>query len=305
MTWQKAYNDDFLEVYVNGLLKSPMEYNFYRYENSFIKIKFLDYVNQGEFWVNGERYEGFADGEEIIIEISNLVRSVSGGDLTVENTPDGSGAINVLIEFNSIAGEPLSGTNFQDLPEVIPFNSLDGSNFWLQTCEAVTFFDTDGDPVEKTTFLDDYDYLLNSAFYNLSGYCETTADKKVTLFEEFECWDDKILVEWVSRFGVKKSWWFEVEKELHSSDKMITTETMDSSLNAIKNKRYSMIVRHRMATQRTQNYLSDLVLSDTVYVFKKGDNEKTMVRVETNAFEVSKQKKDVQFTLNISRYDTI
>ena len=70
-----------------------------------------------------------------------------------------------------------------------------------------------------------------------------------------------IRFEWIGRFGVKKSWWFKIDKTIYSTSKTLDIQTMDNGFNTLKDKNTNLIISHRNADNLTQNYLSDIVLS--------------------------------------------
>ena len=112
-----------------------------------------------------------------------------------------------------------------------------------------------------------------------------------------------LLFEWTSRFGKLKSWWFKIDREIFSSDKNVSLQTLDNNYNVLKNKRQSIQVSHKGADIITQKYLSDIVLSDEVYIYSEG--EKLRVNVATNEFEVTEKKRDINLLINKTAYDTI
>jgi hypothetical protein len=115
-----------------------------------------------------------------------------------------------------------------------------------------------------------------------------------------------ILVEWVGHYGILKSWWFDVISQVMQSTKQIDIQTMDNGYNTLKNKTKSIVLQHKKANQKTQAYLADLILSDDVSVYwSDSETDKHRVRVETNSFDVTQRKRDVQLTLNTFVYDTI
>ena len=304
MTWYNVYSDAYLEVTTNGFTYMSSVYNFYRWEKSFLKVKFIDYINEGAFWVNGEKYEGFADNDDVIIEVSNVIRSVSSGVFTISNTSDGSGTINVSMDFNSIEGVAVTTENADGLMFEIPL--VTSSNpFWVQVSEKLDYLKTDG---TWTAFyanpgvIGTVDIKSKSDFSNvLRKYDGPVPSGELVVFKEVECSTDKIQLDWIGRFGLKKSWWFTVEKTIYSSDKQISLQTLDSGFNIQRNKNTSLLITHKLADTITQQYIADIVLSDDVTNVSTGQK----VRIDTGTFEVLKRKNDINLLVNVNKYDTI
>jgi hypothetical protein len=250
--------------------------------------------------VDGEDYEFFADNEISILEITDLIRSFSGGTINFVNQ-------NLLtieeMNWSSFSGERVTDGNTDSLPEIIPYKSDSSIDFYCQATEIMQKL-AEGvwsDFVGSTV-------LPDSFKINDQGVTEirTKADSIYTNFVELPCWDKMLLVEWVGHYGILKSWWFEVISQVMQSTKQVDIQTMDNGYNTLKNKTKSIVLQHKKANQKTQAYLSDLVLSDDVSVYWSDDEtDKHSVRVETNSFEITQRKRDVQFTLNTFAYDTI
>lgn len=177
--------------------------------------------------------------------------------------------------------------------------------FYIQASERLTAFDKlDGG----------FDYYLQYKPNNvdfkglLSAYDMYLRLKQEGGENQFQfiqpaCMGEMLLFQWVSRFGVKKSWWFKIDREIFSSDKNVSLQTLDNNYNVLKNKRQSIQVSHKNADIITQKYLSDIVLSDEVYIYS--DGEKLRVNVATNEFEVTEKKRDINLLINKTAYDTI
>jgi hypothetical protein len=249
--------------------------------------------------VNGEDYEFFADNEVSIIEITDVVRAFEGGNIQFVN--QALLLIEELEWYSLLTGERMTEGNRDSLPETIPYKSDSSIDFYFQTTEAMQVF-TEG------AWADFYGSVPQGGKVEDFPTLEirTKTDLIYTNFVELPCWDDMILVEWVGHFGIVKSWWFEVISQVMQSTKQIDIQTMDNGYNTLKNKTKSIVLQHKKANQKTQAYLSDLVLSDDVSVYwSDSETDKHRVRVETNSFDVTQRKRDVQFTLNTFAYDTI
>lgn len=146
-----------------------------------------------------------------------------------------------------------------------------------------------------STFDDTFDYSFR---YKM--------DKKDVLISDITCPQEMILVEWESKFGAKKSWWFKVLKLSTNNSKELELTAYDSGFNVLKNKQISIVVTHKNCDEDTQMYLSDICISDAVYIYD-GDVliSKKQVNVATKNIEVEKKRKDIQLTINTMQYDII
>ena len=297
MAWTTHHDGDYWKIESN-LYSFEGDLFGYKYEKTFVRITCKDYVNQSVLTVNGVDYEFYADGEVSILEITDLIRAYSTGTVTFI---DANLQTVLELEWTSYNGLQPSGANVEQVPEIIPFYKLIVPNpFYVQFMKDSYIFRT-----LHSSVLIQADQLAISENVNLySDFANrvSSLDGVDSFFELISCIDDKIQVEWVSRFGQLKSWWFTIEKMIYYSDKQINLQTLDSGYSTIKNKRTSIVVSHKNADTITQQYLSDIVLSDDVYVY---DSAKLRVKVETNNFEISKRKQDINFVINKNAYDTI
>lgn len=293
MNWTTHEDGAYWKIESNATIGENKE--FYRWEKSFVRVTCKDVVNQAAITINDVRYEFFVDDEQIIIEITDLIRTYSGGSITFVQ----DNALSVYeLEWVAKDGERPTANNTDILPYEIPFNSSDSNPFYFQCTEAMqktvtgtwTDFHTEG--------------IASYDAQNLETLqVRTKTGGNVTNFIEETCWTDKILVEWVGRFGQLKSWWFTVDKIVNSSDKEINLQVVGDGFSTLRNKRISLAVSHKKADSITQQYLSDIVLSDAVYVYD--DTEKNHVRIENTSFEVGKRKADINLIINKLQYDTI
>ena len=107
----------------------------------------------------------------------------------------------------------------------------------------------------------------------------------------------------ISAQGQPKSWWFTINRMIYGSDKQLNLQTMENGYSTLKNKRVSVQVKHPRADTTTQAYLSDIAMSDEVYIYE--GITRVRVRLADNTFEVSQGKRDVILTINKYAYDTI
>jgi hypothetical protein len=257
-------------------------------------------INQSVLTVDGEDYEFFADNEVSIIEITDLIRSTDSGTITFVNQ---TAATILELEYVSFDGERESVLNKDYLPDEIPI-VLTGDKFYVQTDEKLAYWSTDNEwePFYAGGVMTSIDVKTIEDFdWSLGRYDGPVLSGETINFVEMSCAGDAVLLEWVGRFGLKKSWWFKIDRLIYNSDRQLNIQTMESGYDTMKNKRASMLIEHKGADQITQHYLSDLVLSDEVYLASSG----LKIRIETNVSDVTKRKRDLQFTVNYSAYDTI
>jgi hypothetical protein len=297
MTWITNFENDFWKIENTGI--DSENYVFFKWEKAFLRITCKDVVNQSVLTVGGEDYEFFVDNEQSVIEITDLVRAFDGGEIDFVNqllvTID-------TFEWSSLLnGERMTDGNRDALPEEIPYKSDSSIDFYFQITEAMQVLVSE----TWTDYSATVPVSLEVADLETLEV-RTKADEIYTNFIDLPCWDDMVLVEWIGHFGVLKSWWFEVVSQVNQSTKQVNIQTMDNGYNTLKNKTKSIVLQHKKANQKTQAYLSDLVLSDDVFVYwSDSATDKHEVRVETTSFEVTQRKRDVQLTLNTFAYDTI
>lgn len=293
MNWTTHINDGFWKVESNATIGENKE--FYRWEKSFVMVTCKDVVNQGAITINDIRYEFFADDEVLIVEVTDLIRAYSGGSI---NFVQDNALLVYELEWVAKDGERPTANNTDILPDEIPFDSANSNPFYFQCTEAM----------QKTvsgTWIDfNTSGILSYDAQDLETLqVRTKTGGNVTSFIDEACWTDKILVEWLGRFGQLKSWWFTVDKIVNTSDKQINLQVVGDGFSTLKNKRISLAVSHKKADSITQQYLSDIVLSDAVYVYD--DTEKNQVRIENTSFEVGNRKADINLIINKLQYDTI
>lgn len=293
MNWKTHYDGTYWKIESN--CENVVDNNVFTWEKTFIRVTCKDVVNQSTIIINGISYEFFTDNETVIIEITDNVRSTVQTYFEFKQPND---LVVYELEHVVFVGERPTANNTDILPYEIPFNSADSNPFYFQCTEAMqktvsgtwTDFHTSG----ITSF--DVHYLETLQVRTKTG-------GNVTSFIDEACWTDKILVEWIGRFGKLKSWWFTVDKIINTSDKQINLQIIGDGFSTLKNKRISLAVSHKKADVITQQYLSDIVLSDAVYVYD--DTEKNQVRIENTSFEVVRRKADINLIINKIQYDTI
>lgn len=302
MNWNIDYENNFWKIEISN--NSTIEGNiyFFTWGKSFIRMTCKDVVNSEALTVDGVRYKFYSNDEISIIEITDLIRAFAGGTITFVN--DAALTVHELVWLRIVGEEPTI-QNIDLLPAEIPFIDSSTIPFYVQTIREMEVKLTTGwVPFVDGNFIESKDV---KAVTNFDNQIRTTESVNVyTDFINQNCTTDKILVEWFGRFGQLKSWWFNVERTIYGSDKQVNIQTLENGYNTLKNKRTGLLLSHKRADQITQHYLSDLVMSDAVYVYTSSAvTSKSQVRIENNSFEVSPRKQDVNITVNLYAYDTI
>jgi len=302
MNWITHFDDDNFKV-ESSAIDELLDFSvFYTWGRSMIRVTFKNVTSCSEIDVNGTKYKAYINDETIIVEITDYVRFLGNGsnDAIVFRTVPGNDLIYQL-PFITVYGERPTFINTEKLPSEIPFHSVPpgtGRIFYFQTTESMERLDygdwvqfTDDGVTECTT--DTIDELL----------IRTVNGHNYTRFVEMECLTDKLLIQWVGHFGVRKSWYFTVERYINGSDKQLSLQVIDNGFNTLKNKRSSVQLVHRKADRATQHYLSDLCLSDEVIMYV--EKLPYQVKIDNNSMDVTNKKRDVQVLVNLFAYDTI
>ena len=92
---------------------------FYTWEKSFVRVT---WKIAGEIfcYINGEKYNFYNQGEQVVLEITDLVRAVAGGGGTIE-IRDYDNEYLYDLEYVSIAGQRVDKSNESYLPFQILF----------------------------------------------------------------------------------------------------------------------------------------------------------------------------------------
>ena len=282
---------------------------FYTWEKALIKVTWK--IGGGIiFYINGEKYEVFSAGEFVILEITDQTRAFNSGSVLIEDYEDRQIAV---INWVSRKGERPTESNIDRLPSEIGIDthftgagsSLIVLPFWMQVSEKMEVFNG----VSWINFYTGGDIMsfdVSPAYNDDTQFYRTKNRQIPTSFINLTCTTDMILFEWIGRFGVKKSWWFKIDKTVYSTSKTLDIQTMDNGFNTLKDKNTNLIISHRNADNLTQNYLSDIVLSDDVFCYPDETLDgKIQVKIDNNNFEVSKRNRDIILTVNKNQYDTI
>ena len=272
----------------------------YRWEKTFVRIT-MKTAGQKTITVDNVDYILFDANEVVIVEITDFVRSFASGSIIFE-----SGSFSYTLNFTAIKGERQTENNKYRLPNEIVYNSSAVFPFWIQITESmeVEKIPTGGIILTFENQINSVDWHHLKATENIQNVIR--AGTWQTEIVSDNCFTDKILFEWVGRFGVLKSWWFTIEKYTYGTEKELNLQTIENGFYTLKNKRTNLVVKHQRADLLTQQYLSDIVLSDEVYIYDGTTvADKLRVKIDNNSFDVSKKKRDISLTVNKFAYDTI
>jgi len=260
-------------------------------------------AQNGKFLLVYIYQDGFVWDKQILIsEIENTTKSV-----TFTSPFTGTAYIQSYYEPSSVPRDGSVHTNWYKLEAGEEFTGWspnwaddDYVPFYIQGMEALTSsyggYQFEDIPTE-------HDFRKDLGYYGIQKYLKQTDGDRYFHFIQPACVDKMILMEWVGRFGKRKSWYFDVEKIIHASSRNVSLQTLENGYNVLKNKLQNMIVSHKQADTDTQKYLSDIVLSDAVYVY--GANGREQVNIDNDSFEVKATKANIQLTINRYKYDTI
>ena len=272
----------------------------YRWEKTFIRLT-MKTAGTKTMSVNGIDYVFFDANEYVLIEITDYVRSFNSGNFTFE-----SGAFTYTLNFTAIAGERQTQNNKYRLPHEIVYNPNINLPFYIQITENIT---VKGIPdgsimIPFNNLMIPFDWHLLKSSESIENTLNAATWQTEIISDN--CFTDKILFEWVGRFGVLKSWWFTIDKITYLTDKELNLQTIENGFYTLKNKRTNLSVKHLKADLYTQQYLSDLVLSDEVYIYDGPTvADKLRVKIDNNSFDVSNKKRDISLSVNKFAYDTI
>lgn len=278
--------------------------------------------NEVVLTINGIEYTFPGNnGSEFYIEVTSIVGSTSYyGTFTIQHEND-----TVLsLDYISIDGMRRTNIVSEKLPSLIPVIQNSDLPFYLQLVNEAEWLQTGGDwyvvgANDVVTSIDaqpaisggSFTYILRTTgetFDETFDFTFQVSDEEIRYFqmEEVECEFNHILVEWVSKYGQLKSWWFEVEKTIFESPRQLDMDVLDDGFKTFKNKQVSLQLKTPRCDIYNQLYLSDLAISDEVYVYD-GDTVETkrQCKVEQNNLEVEKKRKDVIIKINSYKYDII
>lgn len=92
---------------------------FYAWEKSFVRVTWK-LVGEVFCYINGEKYDFYKQNEQVVLEITDLIRAIVGGGGTI-SIRDYNDDYLYDLDYESIAGERPSKSNVSSLPHAIPF----------------------------------------------------------------------------------------------------------------------------------------------------------------------------------------
>ena len=111
---------------------------FYTWEKSFVRVT---WKVAGEIfcYINGEKYTFYNQGEQVVLEITDLIRAFVGGGGTISITDYDNEYIYDL-EYENVAGQRVDKSNESYLPFQIPYSVDSDISFWLELCQKQDYF---------------------------------------------------------------------------------------------------------------------------------------------------------------------
>lgn len=310
MKWITHLNDT--EYKIESTAVNAANNIFYTWEKALIKV--TSKINASGIYctINGEKYEFYKYGDFVVVEITDQTRAFNSGSVLIEDYDDRQIAV---INWVSRKGEKPTKENINYLPSEIPFSSANPTiPFYLEVSHRIEVLNVGGSWIlfgagdyisDPTNYPMAKDFALIND-YHISPKLLLREKGILKKMQEIACTTDMIRFEWIGRFGVKKSWWFKIDKTIYSTSKTLDIQTMDNGFNTLKDKNTNLIISHRNADNLTQNYLSDIVLSDDVFCYPDETLDgKIQVKIDNSNFEVSKRNRDIILTVNKNQYDTI
>lgn len=285
MTFTQIYSDTNFVLSHN--FKNDFDIIAYKNDRNYFKIKFLDVSVADTVIFNGYIYKAYQDNEEVIIEVSDIIRA---NDAYVFSFYDVNNSLITAFEPIISAGFATNYITGIYLPQIIKLNLNHYETFKI--CSSFDFLYSEDGVLFNIT--------RQYTIYSLLTEIEQNS-KRIAVFEVDTC--NSLLFEWESINGFKKNWYFSTDKLNTSSDKSLQIDTGESDYKQFKNKKISFSVIERMADLATQKYLSDFVFSDDVKVYI--DGVWMSVAIDTNGIEISHRRKDLIFNVNFQHYDTI
>ena len=113
---------------------------FYTWEKSFVRVT---WKVAGEIfcYINGEKYTFYNEGEQVVLEVTDLVRAFAGGGGTI-SIRDYDNEYIYDLEYENVAGQRVDKSNESFLPAQIPYSVASDIPFWLELCKKQDYFST-------------------------------------------------------------------------------------------------------------------------------------------------------------------
>ena len=122
---------------------------FYTWEKSFVRVT---WKVAGEIfcYINGEKYTFYNEGEQVVLEVTDLVRAFVGGGGTI-SIRDYDNEYLYDLEYVSIAGQRVDKSNESFLPFQIPYSFASIIPFFAELCQKQDYFSSANEWVAMTT----------------------------------------------------------------------------------------------------------------------------------------------------------
>lgn len=138
MQWITHFEDAQWKIESNATIAEANR--FYAWEKSFVRIT-LKVAGESVCYINGEKYAFYNEGEQVILEITDLIRAFVGGGGTISIRDFNNDYIYDL-EYVSIAGQRVEKSNESFLPFHIPYSVTSEIPFWLELCQKQEYFNS-------------------------------------------------------------------------------------------------------------------------------------------------------------------
>ena len=283
MTFTEIYADSNFQVYTSWgaapILKKQRNY---------FKVVFLNFATQNKFVFNGYTYFGYKNGDSVIVEVTDLVLSEVGTEFSL-SIMLGDPAIEVFQSTAIVDGLQIDSVLSYNLPLTIPF-SLNFSEYL---------------PISSSNIFDAEIYEATNSYNINNAAVVIWQDNKFIKLQPIDCNDDYAMMWWKDSLGHEKAWLFRKNLLNFGSKKQLDIETGDNNYKQLRQKEYGCQLIHRNANHTTQMYISDIVMSDEVYIILGSDKVKIPVKIDETKFDVQRRNKDITINVNIAHYDTI
>ena len=284
MTFTEIYSD------ANFSISRSFGASIYKIERNYFKIMFKNISVKNKVIFNGYTYTGYFNGEEFIIEITDIARTCNYQLISFQFY---DGDANLIYNYEDIDLINGISPNFYtkiNLPSEIKVNFDVVSEFYIASSDS--FFAYEYEHSECST-----SYAVTSETLNI------VQDGKQVKITKIDCPDKYSYLEWEGINGHLKSWFFLQDKLIINSDKKINLDTGSETYEVLKNKRIDFSLIEREANLSTQRYLSDIVFSDNVWCFV--DGKKIKISIENNSITIGDKRQNISLTVNLFHYDTI
>ena len=284
MTFTAIYTDSNFQVYKSWGADSIL-----KKQRNYFKVVFLNFAIQNKFIFNGYTYFGYKNGDSVVVEVTDLVASEVGEEFSL-SIMLGVPAIEVFQSTAILDGLQIDSVLSYNLPLTIPF-SLNFSDYL---------------PISSSNMFDVIDFDSDLYTYNIQSSSDKILQNgSILQLKPIDCTADYAMMWWKDSLGHEKAWLFKKNLLNFGSKKQLDIETGDINYKQLRQKEYGCQLIHRNANHTTQMYISDIVMSDEVYIILGSDKVKIPVKIDETKFDVQRRNKDITINVNIAHYDTI